>query len=102
MSLEGNLDCSTFRDHIDTVIRMCLDEIWNDYTTDKGLMTKQHMRSFVKNLIAEMGDQNDEFTDWDFEDCYRKMGFTDQKDLHSRDDITRFIKKVVDYKQPVN
>ena len=99
MSFEGNIDqTNTFRDHIDQLIRMCLDDIWIHYSTQNGMMTKWQMRSFVKHLISEMGDHK-EFSDWDFEDCYRKTGFNDQKNLHSREDITRFIKKVIDYHQ---
>ena len=57
------------------------------------------MRAFVKDLINKMGDEG-AFSDRDFEECYNKMGYNEHSNLHSQADISWFIKKVLDYREP--
>ena len=75
----------------------CIDSVWEQYKSEKyGQMEKSALKSFVKNMIREMGDKN-EFTDEDFESCCKQLGYSPHKVLFSKEDFVRFIKNVVTY-----
>ena len=64
-------------------------------------MEKPQVKHFVKNLINDMGD-HELFSDRDFEECYKEMGYDEHHSLDSQESMCNFIKKVINYKLPNN
>ena len=56
MRLDDELDKEEAKEQLDQIIRMCVEDIWQQYSNENDLMDKYSMKLFVKNLISEMGD----------------------------------------------
>ena len=83
---------------IDNLIKLCVEDIWGKWAGSETLVKKKTVRAFVKQLLIEVGD-NEEFTDQDFEECYQEM-LHDSRTLWSRDDMRFFIKRIINYRVP--
>ena len=78
---------------IDAVIRKCVDDIWDEYDTDRsGSLDKEETKLFVKNTLSEMNDSGD-FSEADFDACFREFD-KDNSGSIEKDEMAIFIKKV--------
>ena len=77
---------------IDSVIRKCVDDIWDEYDKDNsGALDKDETKEFVKNTLSEMGI-NGEF-ETDFDACFAEFD-KDKSGTIEKDEMAVFIKKV--------
>ena len=94
----ANEDCLTFREGCDFIVEDCffggctdggLDIIWNKGQDVYGTIRRNHFRGIDKTCLIHSGDQSDEggryritFRDNLWEDCYQRMPFCRDADIH--------------------
>ena len=85
--------------NIDAVIAKCVDDIWAEYDKDNsGTLDKEETKLFVKKTLVDMtsgesGGQGDDFSDEDFEACFKEFD-KDGNGTIEKDEMAVFIKKV--------
>ena len=80
--------------NIDAVIAKCVDDIWAEYDKDgNGNLDKEETKAFVKKTLCDMSDDGGEFSDDDFEACFKEFD-KDGSGTIEKDEMAVFIKKV--------
>lgn len=79
---------------INVVLKQCIDSIWDTYDADgSGVLEKPETKLLVSDILKGLGINNGEFSNHDFENCYRDTD-TDGNGVISKDEMRQFIKNV--------
>ena len=81
---------------VDQVIRRCVDDIWDQYDTDKNdTLDKVECRAFVENTIKEFTgkDTLEDYPMDNFDEAFQMID-KDESGTIARGEMVRFIRKV--------
>ena len=79
---------------VDAVIARCVQEIWDQYDTDKSnALDKTETRKFMEATLGEMTGVSGNISDEDFQQVFGEFDKNGDGTI-SRDEMGQFIKKV--------
>ena len=79
---------------VDAVIARCVQEIWDQYDTDKSnALDKAETRKFMEATLGEMTGVNGNISDEDFQQVFGEFDKNGDGTI-SREEMGAFIKKV--------
>ena len=82
---------------LDAVIRKCVEDIWSEYDKDgSGALDRKETKNFVNNSLSEMNDSGEQFSDADFDACFREFD-KDGSGLIEKEEMALFIKKIAGF-----